>query len=168
MKRYIAIGIFVIVGLTDLVAYDEIDREGFKFGIGVVGVGGCDTVDVWDEKEENIVGTKRDCGGLPLVDMTLGYGLTPQIELSLDVKTLLLISLVGIKTKYYMHDTRDTAFLSLTGGVVKVGGAHSPGVISYNHIEYGYAYGKNEVTIGVGTVYGENNVVFHLGYKYMF
>jgi len=168
MKKYIAIGILMTLGITHLVAHEEIDREGFNFGIGVVAVGGCDKTEIWDVQGENIVGTQRDCGAFPLLDMTLGYGFTSQFELSFDIKTLLLGSLVGIKTKYYMQDTRDTSFLSLTGGVVKVGGGHSPGAISYNNIEYGYAYGKKEFTIGVGTLYKESNVLFHVGYKYMF
>ena len=168
MKKYIAIGILITSGITHLVAHEVIDREGFKFGIGVVAVGGCDKTEIWDEKGENIVGTQRDCGALPLLDMTLGYGVTPQFELSLDIKTLLLGSLVGIKIKYYMQDARDTSFVSLTGGVVDVGGGHSPGVISYNNIEYGYAYGKNELTIGVGALYKDSSVLFHVGYKYMF
>jgi len=169
MKKYIAIGILMTLGITHLVAHEVIDREGFNFGIGVVGVGGCDKTEIWDEKGENIVKTQRDCGAFPLLDMTLGYGVTPQFELSLDIKTLLLVSLVGIKTKYYMQDARDTSFVSLTGGVLNVGGGHSGGgAISYNNIEYGYAYGKKEFTIGVGSLYGESNVMFHVGYKYMF
>jgi len=168
MKEYIAIGILMTLGITHLVAHEEIDREGFKFGIGVVAVGGCDKTEIWDAQGENIVGTQKDCGALPLLDMTLGYGVTPQFELSFDIKTLLLGSLVGIKTKYYVQDAHDTSFVSLTGGVVKVGGGHSPGAISYNNIEYGYAYGKKEFTIGVGTLHKESNVLFHVGYKYMF
>jgi len=169
MKKYIAIGILMTLGITHLVAHEVIDREGFNFGIGVVAVGGCDKTEIWDAQGENIVGTQRDCGAFPLLDMTLGYGITPQFELSLDIKTLLLVSLVGIKTKYYMQDARDTSFVSLTGGVVEVGGGHSGGgAISYNNIEYGYAYGKNELTIGVGALYKDSSVLFHVGYKYMF
>jgi len=136
--------------------------------VGVVALGVCEKTEIWDEKGENVIGTQRDCGVLPLVDVTLGYGLTPQFELSLDVKTLLFGTLIGIKTKYYMQDAKETSFFSLTGGAVKIGGGHGPIVTSYNNVEYGYAYGKNEFTVGAGAVYGESNILLHVGYKYMF
>ena len=170
MKKYIFTSVLVvIVTSTQLFAHEEIDREGFNFGIGVVAIGGCEKIETWDEKGENIVDRERYCGAIPLLDMTLGYGFTSQFELSLDMKTLIIGSLVGVKAKYYMQDARDTSFLSLTGGVLDVGGGHSgPGASSYNNIEWGYAYGKKEFSIGVGALYGDSNIVLHLGYKYMF
>ena len=142
-------------------------REGFKFGLGVAALGGCEKEEIWDK--ENFVGTKRSCGAMPLLDLEIGYNISNQFGLSLDVKTLLLVSVMGIKAKYYMEDARDTAFVSLTGGALDVGGGHSgPGAISYNHVSYGYAYGGNEFSIGVGALYGESSASFHIGYKYIF
>ena len=129
-------------------------REGFKFGLGVAALGGCKT--------------KRSCGALPLLDLEIGYNLSNQFGLSLDVKTLLLASVMGIKAKYYMEDARDTAFVSITGGALNVGNVHSGFIGSYNNIEYGYAYGGNEFSIGVGVFHGESSTLFHLGYKYIF
>ena len=143
-------------------------REGFNFGLGVVVVGGCEKKEIWDE-EGNFVDTEKNCGALPLLDLEIGYNISNQFGVSLDMKTLLIGSLIGIKAKYYMQDERDTAFVSLTGGVLDVGGGHSgPGAISYNHVSYGYAYGGNEFSIGVGALHGESSASFHIGYKYIF
>ena len=168
MKKYIVVVVLIALGITHLIAGEKNDRKGVRFGVGVVALGVCEKTEIWDEKGENVIGTQRDCGVLPLVDVTLGYGLTPQFELSLDVKTLLFGTLIGIKTKYYMQDAKETSFFSLTGGAVKIGGGHGPIVTSYNNVEYGYAYGKNEFTVGAGAVYGESNILLHVGYKYMF
>jgi len=144
-------------------------REGFSFGLGSVILGGCEKEEIWDEKGENIVGHERSCGAFPLLDMSIGYGFTKQFGLSLDIKTLGIASLMGIKAKYYMHDTRDTSFVSITGGALDVGNVHTLPVIgSYNHIVYGYAYGHHEFGLGAGVPYGDKSVIFHLAYKYMF
>ena len=144
-------------------------REGFSFGLGTVILGGCEKEEIWDEKGENIVGHKRSCGAFPFLDMSLGYGFTKQFDLSLDIKTLVLGSFIGLKAKYYMKNARDTSFLSLMGGGVNVSGGHSsPGVSSYNSIEWGYAYGHHEFGVGAGVPYGDKSVMFHLSYKYMF
>ena len=142
-------------------------REGFKFGLGVVAIGGCEKEEIWDEAG-NFVDTERFCGALPLLDLEIGYNISNQFGLSLDLKTLLLASVMGIKAKYYMEDARDTAFISLTGGALNEGGGHGPFVGSYNHIEYGYAYGGNEFSIGLGVPYGDKDILVHVSYKYIF
>ena len=118
----------------NLEAYFE-GREGFRFGLGTVLLGGCEKEEIWDEKGEHIVGHERSCGAFPILDMTIGYGFTNQFELSLDIKTLGIGSLMGIKAKYYMNETRDTSFVSITGGALRVGGVHSGFIGSYNHLE---------------------------------
>ena len=143
-------------------------REGFKFGLGVVVVGSCWKEEEWDEKGENIVDRERYCGALPLLDLELGYNISNKFGLSLDMKTLIIGSLVGIKAKYYMQDAKDTAYVALTGGALGSGNAHGGFVGSYNNIEYGYAYGKKEFSIGVGVPYGDRDVLVHVGYKYIF
>ena len=142
-------------------------REGFKFGLGIAALGGCEKEEILDE-EGNFVDTEKYCEALPWLDLEIGYNISNQFGVSLDVKTLLLVSTMGIKAKYYMKDARDTAFISLTGGVLNVGNGHSGFIGSYNHIEYGYAYGKNEFSIGVGAQYGHNSILAHIGYKYIF
>ena len=141
-------------------------RQGFKFGLGVAALGGCEKEEIWDK--ENFVGTKRSCEALPLLDLEIGYNISNQFGLSLDVKTLLLLSAMGIKAKYYMEDARDTAFVSITGGALNVGNVHSGFIGSYNNIEYGYAYGGNEFSIGVGVLYGDKDTLVHVSYKYIF
>jgi len=164
--------IFILLALYQSIQATEIEtfkgREGFKFGLGVVVVGSCYEEEIWDEKGENIISTNKYCGALPILDMEIGYNISKQFGLSLDVKTLLLGSFVGMKAKYYMQNARDTAFISITGGTLNVGGGHSPGVSSYNNIEWGYAYGDNEFSVGAGVPYGDKDMLVHVSYKYMF
>ncbi|RUM76859.1 MAG: hypothetical protein DSZ12_01155 [Sulfurovum sp.] len=143
-------------------------RKGFLFGIGIVAIGGCGKDDIWDESGENIIGTDTSCGAIPLLDLGLGYHFSKQFALSLDIKTLGIATLMGIKAKYYLEDEKDTSFVSITGGALNVGGVHSGFIGSYNNIEWGYAYEHNEFSLGIGAPYGDSTILLHLGYKYVF
>jgi len=164
--------ILILLALCQYIQATEIEnfegREGFKFGIGVVALGGCTQEETWDEEGKNVIDTEKSCGAVPLLDMEIGYNTSNQFGVSLDVKTLILASLVGIKAKYYLHNQKDTAFISLTGGALDVGNVHSGFIGSYNNVEWGYAYGQNEFSLGVGIAYGDSDVMVHLNYKYMF
>jgi len=143
-------------------------RKGFHFGLGVEAIGGCPKGGEWNEEENKIISTKRYCYGLPVLDLELGYNTSNQFEISLDVKTLLFVSLVDIKAKYYMQDAKDTAYVALSGGALRKGNVHSGLIGSYNNIEWGYAYGKKEFSIGLGVPYGDKDIMAHVGYKYVF
>jgi len=166
--------IFIIVGLLGILHGSDVEsfegREGFMFGEGIVVLGGCEKVDIWDETGEKIIGSDRDCAAIPLLDLGVGYNFTNQFGLSLDIKTLIFGSFIGVKAKYYLKDERDTAFASITGGAFDIGGGHSPlGIGSYNNIELGYAYGHNEFSLGVGKIYHDSHTtILHLGYRYVF
>ena len=132
-------------------------------------MGGCTKKETWDDKGEHVIDATKECGAFPFLDLSIGRNISNQLGISLDMKTLIIGSFVGIKTKYYMQDARDTAFVSFTGGAIDVEGGHSGGVVnSYNNVEWGYAYGKQEFSIGAGALFGESGMVVHLGYKYVF
>jgi len=166
--------ICIIAGLWGILYGSDVDsyenRKGFMFGEGIVVMGGCYKEDIWDEIGERVIGSKRDCAAFPLLDLGVGYNFTNQFGLSLDIKTLILGSFIGVKAKYYLKDERNTTFVSVTGGALDVGGGHSgPGIGSYNNIEIGYAYGHNEFSIGVGKIYHDSDTtLMHLEYKYVF
>jgi hypothetical protein len=58
--------------------------------------------------------------------------------------------------------------VSITGGVLDIGNAHSGVIGSYNNIEWGYAWGHKEFSIGAGMPYGDSDILVHIGYKYIF
>ena len=124
-------------------------RKGFHAGTGIV-----------------LIGSKE--GAIPLLDLEIGYNPSKQVALSIDVKTLGIGSLMGIKAKYYLYDLQETSFVSLTGGALDVGGVHSGFIGSYNNIEWGYAFGRKEFSIGIGVPYKDREVLAHLSYKYIF
>ena len=140
-------------------------REGFHFGLGATVLGACEKEE-WNGEEMQ---GEKNCYTVPMLNLGFGYNFKNQFEISLDTKTLIFASLVGIKAKYYMKDEKDTAFVSLTGGAFEFGNAHTGFIGSYNNIEFGYAYGKKEFSIGIGVPYGDTDVTLvHIGYSYLF
>ena len=83
-----------------------IDRRGWHFGIGVSlfpGVGGGD---MFEEGKLFVV---------PTLDMSLDYGVSPQLSVGLESKNLLVIGLNMLYLKYYIIESKNSTYF--TGGI---------------------------------------------------
>jgi hypothetical protein len=147
MKKILAMLILVPLLHASTVKPFE-SREGFHGGVGIIAL--------------------LDGTVFPMLDLEIGYNLSNQFGISLDIKTLLIGSYIGVKAKYYFEDTKNSTFASLILCPCKLDGKDYDMATGYNGIELGYALGHNEFSVGVGVPTSNMGTFFHLGYKYIF
>jgi len=167
MKKIYKKGVLFVLLWTQIEAHEEqIDRSGFSFGMGMNVIAGCEKDDIYDE-ESNIVDTDTYCGALPFVNLSLGYGITPQTKLNLELKTLIFAGALELKTQYYVENREDTIYWYGGAGVLYAVG-HGADTWAVGDLGVGYAKGHTEYEIGIMKTSGSQAPMLTLGIKYAF
>ena len=167
MKRYILMGLMVcLLPTTKLCAEEKIDRTGVSFGLGVSVIGGCwREDDYYNEETKRMEKFDTECLAFPIVDISLGYGFTPQFKMSFETQTFFVVGLAELKGQYYLKDEKDTYYVHAE--------VLTPYAIDTNYLGttggfgIGYAKGHAEYELGVILVPSEAPIL-SLGVKYMF
>jgi hypothetical protein len=160
--KTIIIGLFIILG-TIYTQADEaaIDRTGWHFGIGVMGIGniiecGDSSGDCYFEDGSAFI--------LPMLDMVLEYGVTPQFALSLEHQGYIIAALISFQGKYYLHNAKESTFF--VGGVESIY-AFGYGIdnIQAAKVGIGYAWNHNEIEFDI---HKNTETLFSFGWRYKF
>lgn len=149
MKKTI-LSILLLVGLASFSYAEEIaiDRTGYHSGVG-----------------GSIVASDDDSETLPVLNLSLEYGLTPQSTIMLEHHGYIIAGFTALEYKYYMRESRDIFYW--VGGI---GTGHvldysdSDGILS--KIGLGYAWGHLESDIFA--IIDKDIVVSGLSLRYKF
>lgn len=161
-KIYITIILFYsLVGSRLICAHDEVERKGWNVAVGLAALGGCDKDYIYKDNGD-LIDSERFCFALPVLDFSFGYGISRQVQINLQTKSLFLAGLIGIEGQYYFHDEAETGYIY--AGAMKayaLGYGTSPEVVG----SLGIGYAKNHAEYEIGIV-GKD--IITMSVKYVF
>jgi len=161
---YFALFLWSLV-MVQLGAEDRFDRQGWNFGLGASVLGGCYKEDVFDAQGNITDKTNRQCMGLPIPNIYVGYGLTPQFKIGVESKTFLLLGTLELKGQYYFSDAEESIYLHaevISAYAVDWGIDKQP----VAGVGLGYTSGHMEYELGI--IHPSSDSLFFLGVKYLF
>ena len=168
MKNFIKYVFMIMLSLMfiniSIFANDEIDRRGVSYGLGLSVLGGCWREEIYDDMSNVIGHGNRQCLAIPLPNVSVGYGFSPQFKLNFESKTLVLAGTLELKGQYYLKDAHDTFYLH--GGVMGLYAIDYGAGELTGGLGFGYAKGHMEYELGV--IHPSSDSIFSLSVKYIF
>jgi len=156
----------IMMVLSTIASADEFtDRTGWNFGVGIAALAGCDKEN--DYTDENGVVDKGEhfCLVIPVLDLSVGYGFTPQFKMSLETKSLLAIGIIGLKAQYYTKDKKDTMYWYAEAETPYFIGGFE-GKHAVGSIGIGYAKGHAEYDVGLLLTGKDTGLVLSAKYNF--
>jgi len=127
-------------------AGENVNREGLHFGAGIAVLGGQVTETTIDTL--NNINKKKFFTAIPTLDVSIGYGFTPQFKINLTTQTLLVGGLLNLESQYYINNEINTMYVH--AGITK----------AYNTKNYDSFSNKIAGSIGVG--YAHNHMEYDI------
>jgi len=155
----------LIIYNTSIFASDNVNREGFSFAAGMALIGGCiDTLEIDNENNEK---DDEFCIPIPLVDLSVGYGFTPQLKVNLEMQSLLIGGFVGVEAQYYINDEYAVDSMYVYAGAMQAY-IIDDGFSSTTLGSIGVGYAKEHMEYEIGVVGAQGKALLNLSGKYMF